>query len=147
MNFINEKHIVFIERCKNAGKVARLVEHGARGELEAHAERITEENAEKLLAEADIICEAFDNPECKATLTDAVLSKMPEKYLVAASGMAGTDSPNTVKTRKLTDRFYLCGDGVSDVATAGSLVSARVMLCAAHEALTVLRILANEFEV
>ena len=116
-------------------------------ELETHAVRITEESAERLLAEADIICEAFDNPECKATLTDTVLSKMPEKYLVAASGMAGMDSPNTVKTRKLTDRFYLCGDGVSDVATAGSLVSARVTLCAAHQALTVLRILAEEFNV
>lgn len=116
-------------------------------ELETHAERITAENAEKLLADADIICEAFDNAECKAMLTDTVLTKMPEKYLVSASGMAGLDSPNTIKTRKLTDKFYLCGDGVSEVATSNSLVSARVMLCAAHEALTVLRILAEEFEV
>ncbi|MGN0492068.1 MAG: thiamine biosynthesis protein ThiF [Acutalibacteraceae bacterium] len=116
-------------------------------ELEAHAERITEENAEKLLVNADIICEAFDNPECKAMLTDTVLSKMPEKYFVAASGMAGIGSPNMIKTRRLTDKFYLCGDGVSEVATSQSLLSARVMLCAAHEALTVLRILADKFEV
>ena len=43
-------------------------------------------------------------------------------------------------------RFYLCGDEESDVQSEGSLVSSRVMLCAAHQAHTVLRILVGEFE-
>ncbi len=115
-------------------------------ELEAHTERITEGNAVQLLKDADIICEAFDDAECKAMLTNAVLSELPNKYLVAASGMAGMDTPNTIKTRKITKRFYLCGDGVSDTADTIGLVAPRVMLCAAHQAHTVLRILAGEFE-
>ena len=115
-------------------------------ELETHAERITEENATHLLQNADIICEAFDNAETKAMLTNFLLERMPDKFLVAASGMAGFGSANTIKTRKVMSRFYLCGDEESDVQSEGSLISSRVMLCAAHEAHTVLRILAGKFE-
>lgn len=100
-----------------------------------------------LLKGADIICEAFDSAEAKAMLVNGVLEQLPQCYLVAASGMAGMDSPNTIKTRKITNRFYLCGDEVSEVADTIGLVAPRVMLCAAHQAHTVLRILAGEYEV
>ena len=115
-------------------------------ELEAHTERITEENVVPLLSDADIICEAFDDAECKAMLTNTVLTEMRDKYLVAASGMAGLHDANSIKTRKVTSKFYLCGDEESDVADGIGLVSSRVMICAAHQAHTVLRILANNFE-
>ena len=114
--------------------------------LETHTNRVTEENAAHLLQGADIICEAFDNAECKAMLTNLVLETMPDKYLVAASGMAGMGSANTIQTRRVSKRFYLCGDERSDVQSEGSLVSSRVMLCATHQAHTVLRILAEQFE-
>ena len=114
--------------------------------LEMQTERITEENAVTLLSDADIICEAFDDAECKAMLTNIVLSELPDKYLVAASGMAGMGTTNSIKTRRITSRFYLCGDETSEVSDGIGLVSSRVMICAAHEAHTVLRILANNFE-
>ena len=114
--------------------------------LEIHTERITEDNVLTLLKDADIICEAFDDAECKAMLTEIVLTEMRDKYLVAASGMAGLYDANRIKTRKVTSRFYLCGDEESDVAEGIGLVSSRVMICAAHQAHTVLRILANNFE-
>ena len=115
--------------------------------LETHTERVTEENAAHLLQGADIICEAFDNAECKAMLTNLVLEEMPDKYIVTASGMAGLDSANLIKTRKVSKRFYLCGDEISDASDGIGLVSSRVMLCAAHQAHTVLRIIAEEYEV
>ena len=115
-------------------------------DLEIHTARVTEENAAHLLRDADIICEAFDDAEAKAMLTNLVLETMPDKYLVAASGMAGFGSANTIRTRKVMKRFYLCGDEESDVQSEGSLVSSRVMLCAAHQAHAVLRILVGEFE-
>lgn len=115
--------------------------------VETHTLRITEENAAKLLKDADIICEAFDNAECKAMLTNLVLEKMPEKYLVAASGMAGFGSANAIKTRRITDKFYLCGDGISDVNNEVGLIASRVMLCAAHQANIVLQILADKIEI
>ena len=114
--------------------------------LELHTERITEENAKAILSDADILCEAFDSAEAKAMLTEIVLTEMRDKYLVAASGMAGLYDANRIKTRKVTSKFYLCGDEKSDVADGIGLVSSRVMICAAHQAHTVLRILANNFE-
>ena len=116
-------------------------------ELEIHTERITEDNAITLLKGADIICEAFDDAECKAMLTNTILSKLPDKYLVAASGMAGMGVTNSIKTRRITSRFYLCGDETSEVSDGIGLVAPRVALCAAHQAHTVLRILAKQFEV
>ena len=115
--------------------------------VETHCVRITEDNAEQLLDNADIICEAFDDAEAKAMLTNLVLEKMPSKYLVVSSGMAGMGSANTIKTRRVSKKLYICGDEVSDVNVEGSLVSSRVMICAAHQAHTVLRLLANKFEV
>lgn len=112
--------------------------------LETHAVRVTEANAADLLREADIVCEAFDQAEAKAMLANMVLESMPEKYLVAASGMAGFGSANRIKTRKVTKHFYLCGDGESDVKDGIGLISSRVMVCAAHQAHAVLCLLAQE---
>lgn len=106
--------------------------------------KISEDNLCELLKDDDIICEAFDDAECKAMLVNGVLENFPEKYIVAASGMAGMDSPNTIQTKKITEHFYLCGDGVSSVSECESLVCPRVMICAAHQAHTVLRIISEE---
>ena len=125
--------------AENLGEIAPYIS------LEIHTERITEDNAVTLLQDADIICEAFDDAECKAMLTNTVLTEMRDKYLVAASGMAGLYDANRIKTRKVTSKFYLCGDEKSDVADGIGLVSSRVMVCAAHQAHTVLRILAKQF--
>lgn len=103
----------------------------------------TRDNLAELLCGADIVCEAFDRAEEKAMLVDGVFETMPEKYLVAASGMAGLGSANEIRTRKVAARFVLCGDESSDVADGMGLVASRVMLCAAHQAHAVIRILAG----
>lgn len=115
--------------------------------LETHAERITAENFQRLLGNANVVCEAFDRPESKAMLVNGVLERLPDTFIVAASGMAGFEPANRICTRRVSRRFYLCGDGTSDVAQAGSLVAPRVMLCAAHQAHAVLRILAGQYEI
>ena len=115
-------------------------------EIISYTGRITEDNFQKLLQDADIICEAFDDAEAKAMLVNGVLEQLHTKYLIAASGMAGLGSANSIKTRRVMERFYLCGDGVSDVADDIGLVAPRVMLCAAHQAQMVLRILSGEYE-
>ena len=126
--------------CENLREIAPYLV------IEAHNAYLTEDNTIEFIKGADIICEAFDDAEAKAMLVNLILEKMPEKYLVAASGMAGLGSPNTIKTRKITNHFYLCGDEISDVNDGIGLISSRVMVCAAHQAHTVLRILADQFE-
>ena len=136
-----------IGRYKTEALAENLREIAPYTEIRPVTAKITEENLAALLQGADIVCEAFDGAESKAMLVNGVLEQLPRCYLVAASGMAGMDTPNTIKTRKITNRFYLCGDEVSDAADTIGLVAPRVMLCAAHQAHTVLRILAGEYEI
>lgn len=103
--------------------------------------KLTAENIPQILSVDDIICEAFDKAENKAELVNCVLENMPEKYMVAASGMAGTDSADKIRTRKIMKRFYVCGDLESDIADGMGLVSSRVMVCAAHQAHKVIQII------
>ena len=132
---------------KTEALAENLLEIAPYVKTQTFTEMITEDNFANLLKEADVICEAFDNAEAKAMLVNGILEQLPECYLVAASGMAGMGTPNTIQTRKIMKKFYLCGDEVSDVADTIGLVAPRVMLCAAHQAHTVLRILAGEYEV
>ena len=67
-------------------------------ELEVHNEKVEKDNMNRLLQKADIVCEAFDNAETKAMLVNHVLENMPEKYMVAASGMAGSGDANEITT-------------------------------------------------
>ena len=112
-----------------------------------HTVKITEENIPELLGEADIICEAFDKADQKAMLVNTVLETFPDKYMFSGTGMAGFGSANTIQSRKVFGKFYLCGDEKSDVNDGIGLVASRVMVCAAHEAHMVLRILSGETEV
>ena len=136
-----------IGRYKTEALAENLLGIAPYTEIKTVRAKITEENFADLLKDADVVCEAFDNAETKAMLVNGVLEQLPNCYLVAASGMSGMDTPNTIRTRKVTKRFYLCGDERSDVADTIGLVAPRVMLCAAHQAHTVLRILAGEYEV
>lgn len=136
-----------IGQCKTDALAENLLEIAPYLALVTHTAKIDDTNYKELLAPADIICEAFDNAEAKAMLVNGVLETMPDKYLVAASGMAGLGSSNTIRTRRIMKHFYLCGDEVSDVADDIVLVPSRVALCAAHQAHMVLRILAGMEEV
>lgn len=115
-------------------------------EIKTDCVKLTEDNISEYIGDEEIICEAFDNAESKAVLVNYVLENMPEKYIVSASGMAGISTANTIKTRRITEHFFMCGDGESDVADGLGLVASRVMVCAAHEANMILRIIAGEKE-
>lgn len=110
-------------------------------DLETHFVRITEENVMELTRNADVVCEAFDNANAKAMLVNAILEHRPKQYLVSGCGMAGFNDANKIKTRRVFQNFYICGDEVSDVNDGIGLVAPRVMACAAHEALTIIRLI------
>lgn len=109
--------------------------------------KVTEENLADLFRENDIICEAFDNPEAKAMLVNGILEHFPEKKLVSASGMAGYGSSNTIRTRRITKNFYLCGDQVTEPSPGNGLMAPRVAICAAHEANMITRLILGEEDI
>jgi len=109
-----------------------------------HTEKITEDNL-SLIADCDIVCECFDNAECKSMLVNGVAEQYPDKYIISASGMSGLHTGNIIQTKRLGKKLYICGDGMSDINSDGTLFAPRVMLCASHQANTVLRIIAGKF--
>lgn len=129
-----------LDKPKAEALLPKLKQVNPFGDYQICTERLTEANLEDLLSAAEIVCEALDKPESKALLVNGVLEKFPEKYLVAASGLAGFGSSDLMQVRKITPRFYLCGDGHSDFKQL-PLCGARVGLCAAQEALTIARII------
>ena len=106
--------------------------------------RVTENTLEGLFADDKLVCEAFDDPDAKALLVNTLLERFPHTQVIAASGMAGCGSANSLVTRKITDRFYLCGDGISAVRPGERLVAPRVAICAGHQALAAIQLLCGE---
>ncbi len=132
--------------CKTDAMKQTLAEIAPYCNVVTHTVKLKEDNL-SLIADCDVVCECFDNTEYKALLVNGVSEYYPEKYIVAASGMSGLHTGNAIQTKKFGKRLYICGDGTSDVADDGTLFAPRVMLCAAHQANTVLRIIAGEFDV
>lgn len=110
-------------------------------QVETHCLRVTGENAPALFADCQIVCEAFDQPACKAELVSALLASLPHVKVVAASGMAGMESANLIKTQRQFSNLYLCGDLVSEAKEGQGLMAPRVSVCAGHQANMVLRLL------
>lgn len=107
---------------------------------ELRSVRVTEENAAGIFKGYPIVCEAFDDPLCKAALVNTLLSD-GDVMVVAASGMAGLGSTNDIITRKMFRNLYLCGDMTSAAEDGTGSAAPRVAVCAGHQANTVLRIL------
>jgi len=106
-------------------------------------QKVVPENIAEFFGEVDILVEAFDTAEQKAMLTNYFLRNFPDKFLVAASGIAGYESSNTIRTTRVTEKFYLCGDGVSAAEPGRGLMAPRVGIAAHHQANTVLQLLLN----
>ena len=85
------------------------------------------------------MCEAFDDPRCKADLVNALLTEASNTVVVAGSGMAGAGPADALVTRRVGRRLFVCGDGEADVADE-ALFAPRVALCAAQQALVVVRL-------
>ena len=105
--------------------------------------KVDRENIYSIVGDIEIVVEAFDRAETKAMAIEELLIN-GNKILVSASGMAGLGSANEIVTRKIKDNFYLIGDNYSDYEEYLGIMSTRVMICAAHQANVVLRLILGE---
>ena len=112
-------------------------------EIEVLNKKVDRENILSIVGDVEIIVEAFDIAETKAMAIEELLIN-GDKILVSASGMAGLGSANEIITRKVRDNFYLIGDNYSDYEEYSGIMSTRVMICAAHQANIVLRLILGE---
>jgi len=107
-----------------------------------HTVELTRENVVELFKDCDVIVEAFDKAEMKHMLIETVLEKMPEKYVVAASGLAGYGHSNEIKTRRF-GKLFMCGDGKREAKPGQGLMAPRVGIAAHMQANTVMEILVD----
>lgn len=105
--------------------------------------KVDRENIYSIVGDIEIVVEAFDRAETKAMILEELLTDK-NKIVVSASGMAGLGSANEIVTKKIKDNFYLIGDNYSDYEEYSGIMSTRVMLCAAHQANMVLRLILGE---
>lgn len=105
--------------------------------------RLTPANVPEIFDFVDVLVEAFDAADQKAMLVETFLSAHPERQLVAASGLAGYASSNTVRTRRL-GRLIMVGDGETAAGPGQGLMAPRVGIAAHHQANAVLRLLLGE---
>ena len=105
--------------------------------------KVDRENIYSIVGDSEIVVEAFDRAETKAMILEELLTDK-NKIVVSASGMAGLGSANEIVTRKIKDNFYLIGDNYSDYEEYSGIMSTRVMICAAHQANVVLRLILGE---
>ena len=107
-------------------------------------EKLDRNNVERIFKEADVVVEAFDRADEKAMLINAVSEKMPDKYIVAASGVAGYGDSNEIKTIRLSSKIFIVGDQETAAQPGMGLMAPRVGIAAHHQANIVLRILLGE---
>ena len=105
--------------------------------------KVDRENILSVVEDIEIVVEAFDRAETKAMAIEELLTNK-NKIVISASGMAGLGSANEIITRKIKENFYLIGDNYSDYEEYSGIMSTRVMLCAAHQANVVLRLILGE---
>jgi sulfur carrier protein ThiS adenylyltransferase len=112
--------------------------------VRTYREKIDRNNAERIFIEAKVVVEAFDRAEEKAMLINTVSEKMPDKYIVAASGVAGYGENNEIKTVRFSSKIFIVGDQETAAQPGVGLMAPRVGIAAHHQANAVLRILLGE---
>jgi len=113
-------------------------------EVDKHPSKLCGSDLFKIFQNADVLVEAFDGVSDKSMLINAFLEeqRFAEKYLVCASGLAGLESSNSIKTVKYSDRVFISGDLIGRSGEKFAM-SPRVSIVAAHQANMVVRILAG----
>jgi len=111
---------------------------------EIYQERLDRNNVERIFKEAQVVVEAFDRAEEKAMLINIVTEKMSDRYIVAASGVAGYGDNNEIKTVRFSSKIFIAGDHKTAAQPGVGLMAPRVGIVAHHQANTVLRILLGE---
>jgi sulfur carrier protein ThiS adenylyltransferase len=112
--------------------------------IEAHEVRLTRENLPTLFEGCRVLVEAFDRADQKAMLVETALSRLPETWVVAASGLAGHAPADAIRTHRLGPRLFVVGDLENAARPGMGLMAPRVGVAAHAQANLVLRILLGE---
>ncbi|MGF3554887.1 MAG: sulfur carrier protein ThiS adenylyltransferase ThiF [Thermoplasmatota archaeon] len=111
--------------------------------VETYNMKLIKGSMEKPFKEVDVVIEALDNAETKTVFIEEILTKLPRKPIVAASGVAGYGHSDRIKTKKL-GCLYMCYDEHAKSSDDDVLMAPRVILMANWEANVALEIILGE---
>lgn len=109
--------------------------------LIVHQTKLNRENIQDIFSGCNVIIEAFDNSEMKEMLIETIQKKMPGIPVVVGSGMAGWGQNDSIRTRKIDETLYVCGDEFSEVSDNLPPLAPRVGIVANMQANIVIEIL------
>jgi sulfur carrier protein ThiS adenylyltransferase len=77
-------------------------------------------------------------------IVETVLTKMDKPVVVTVSGLAGYGNSNSIKTRRISERLILVGDGYSGIDREPVLIAPRVGIAACHQANAIVEAIINK---
>ena len=93
--------------------------------------------------DADVIVEALDSAIAKTSFIEEIMQKLPDKPLVACSGVAGYGNSDRIKTKRIGN-LYICQDEQALSSDDDVLMAPRVALMGNWEANIVLELILGE---
>ena len=105
--------------------------------------KLNKGSMEKPFKNVDVIIEALDNAEIKTAFIEEILTKLKDKHIVAASGVAGYGHSDRILTKKLGN-LCMCYDELAKSSDDDVLMAPRVILMANLEANLALEIILGE---
>ena len=112
-------------------------------EIIAHNIKLEKGSMEKPFKDVTVVIEALDNAETKTIFIEEILTKLPDKPVVAASGVAGYGNSDRITTKRLGN-LYMCYDEFAKSSHDDVLMAPRVSLMANWEANIALEIILGE---
>ncbi len=107
----------------------------------AHTLKLDEKNIPEIFAGCDIIVEAFDSSDMKQMLIETIQMRMPGIPVVTGSGLAGYGKNEAIRSRKIDDTLYVCGDESTTADDDHPPMAPRVSIVANMQANLVIEIL------
>ena len=111
--------------------------------IDAYNEKLLKGSMEMRFKDVDVVIEALDSAETKVAFIEEILTKLPDKPIIAASGVSGYGHSDRISTKNL-GRLFLCYDENARSSDNDILVAPRVAIMANWEANLAIEILLGE---
>jgi len=110
-------------------------------QVRSHQGTLNPDNIPQIFRDCEVLVECFDRAEEKVMILETAAEKLPDTFLIAASGLAGYGRSNAIRTFRLGERIFLVGDLVSAARFGHGLMAPRVGIAAHHQANLVVALL------
>ena len=111
--------------------------------INLYNEKLDKGSMEKRFKDVDVVIEALDSAETKTAFVEEILTKLPNKPIVSASGVAGYGHSDRINTKRLGN-LHMCYDESAPSCDEDILSAPRVALMANWEANLAIEIILGE---